>query len=511
MRFALAVTGLSGFIALSYELLWYRLFSYASGGTAPAFALLLAFYLYGLAAGGVVVRLLCRRANGVRLGVLAGLTIAGNLASYTVVPTLAAACSINGCLRALPAVAISTTFLGATLPLISHLAIPPDARAGTRVSFIYFANILGSVGGTLLTGYVLMDRLPSSGVALVLALLGLGVTAMVLFAERRTGAIVVVILLAAGSSPATRRLYDGLYERLLFKERYYAGLRFANTVENRAGVINLSAAGRVFGGGVYDGDARIDLMRDPNRLVRAVAVPAFHPRPRRVLMIGLSMGAWAQVLANLPGVERLTIVEINPGYLSLIPKYPDVASLLHNPKVDIEIDDGRPWLARHPDERFDLIVANIAFHWREHATNLLSADFLELVRRHLTPDGVYYYNSTFSPDVLKTGFTVFPFGFRFLSFLAVSDHPLRFDAEAWAAILADLQIDGRPLLQLSDPQQQQRLREIVGLAQPDRAGSGVPALEWREATLRRFANARVITDDNMASEWQNTPTEAWGP
>ena len=511
MRFALAVAGLSGFVALSYELLWYRLFSYASGGTAPAFALLLAFYLYGLAAGGVLIRLLCGRPSGVRLDLLAGLTFAGNLAGYTVVPALAAACRVNGCLRALPAVAISTTFLGATLPLISHLAIPPDALAGRKVSLVYFANILGSVGGTLLTGYVLMDRLPASGVAVVLALLGLGVTAMVLFAARRAAGIVVLILLAAGSGPATRGLYDGLYERLLFKGRYYPGLRFANTVENRAGVINVSAAGRVFGGGVYDGDARIDLMRDPNRLVRAVAVPAFHRRPSRVLMIGLSMGAWAQVLANLPGVERLTIVEINPGYLSLIPKYPDVASLLHNPKVDVEIDDGRRWLARHPDQRFDLIVANITFHWREHATNLLSAEFLELVRKHLTPDGVYYYNSTFSPDVLKTGFTVFPFGFRFLSFLAVSDYPLRFDAAEWAAILPELQVDGRPLLQPADPQQQRRLQEIVGLAQPDRPGHGVPALEWREATLRRFANARVITDDNMASEWQSTPTEAWDP
>ena len=60
MTFALAVAALSGFIALSYEIVWYRLFAYASGGTAPAFALLLGFYLYGLAAGGLVARWICR-------------------------------------------------------------------------------------------------------------------------------------------------------------------------------------------------------------------------------------------------------------------------------------------------------------------------------------------------------------------------------------------------------------------------------------------------------------------
>ena len=45
-------------------------------------------------------------------------------------------------------------------------------------------------------------------------------------------------------------------------------------------------------------------------------------------MIGLSSGSWAAVVAAHPSLERLTIVEINPGYLKLIPKYPDVAGLL---------------------------------------------------------------------------------------------------------------------------------------------------------------------------------------
>ena len=36
-------------------------------------------------------------------------------------------------------------------------------------------------------------------------------------------------------------------------------------------------------------------------------------------MIGLSTGAWAQVIANLRGVERLTVVEINRGYLRADP------------------------------------------------------------------------------------------------------------------------------------------------------------------------------------------------
>ena len=73
------------------------------------------------------------------------------------------------------------------------------------------------------------------------------------------------------------------------------------------------------GGGVYEGVINVDLVRDPNLVVRAYALAALHPHPRRVLMIGLSSGSWAQAIAHLPGLERLVVAEINPGYLGSFP------------------------------------------------------------------------------------------------------------------------------------------------------------------------------------------------
>ena len=48
-------------------------------------------------------------------------------------------------------------------------------------------------------------------------------------------------------------------------------------------------------------------------------------------MIGMGSGSWAQIVANNPDVETLTIVEINPGYVQLIAEEPLVASVLDNP------------------------------------------------------------------------------------------------------------------------------------------------------------------------------------
>lgn len=513
--FALAVAGLGGFIALSYEILWYRVFSIAIGGTAQGFALLLGFYLYGIAAGGLAAARLSRAraaASGPRqVLALAGFCAAAYLTAHAVIPALAWGCQRDLCLAALPAVAVSTTLLGTTLPLISHLAIRPDWQSGVRLSAIYFANILGCSAGSLLTGYVLLDRLPASGVALLLVSLGLLLTAALLWTAR--GPVAAFALIAVTGLPlasTNQQLFDRLYEKLLFKHLFRPGITFKHTVENRVGVINVTEAGKVFGSGAYDGWARIDLVNDPNLLVRATAIPAFHPRPRRVLMIGLSMGAWAQLIANWPTVEHLTIVEINPGYLSLIPQYPDVASLLRNPKVQIDIDDGRRWLARHPDERFDLIVANITFHWREHATNLLSVEFLNLIRRHLERGGVYYYNTTFSADVMKTGFTVFPHGFRFGSFIAVSDAPTWLDRREWATTLRDWTVDGRPMLDPADTTQARRLQEVLALPDQDPL-TGSLGVETREEVLARITSARVATDDNMAPEWRFVAIGAWDP
>jgi len=104
-------------------------------------------------------------------------------------------------------------------------------------------------------------------------------------------------------------------------------------------------------------------------------------------MIGLSSGSWAQVIANHPQVEHLTIVEINLGYLRLIQRVPEVASLVQNPKVRIDIDEGRRWLMRNPGRKFDVIVMNTSYSWRSNMSDLLSLEFLQLIRRHLNPGG----------------------------------------------------------------------------------------------------------------------------
>ena len=180
-------------------------------------------------------------------------------------------------------------------------------------------------------------------------------------------------------------LFDRIYERLELKAPLPDSYVYRDVVETRSGVAAVTNDPMVYGGGVYDGRINTDLVHDSNMLYRPFSLSLWHTAPREVLMIGLATGAWAQVIANHPQVEKLTIVEINPGYLKLIEKYAAVRSPLTNPKVTIVIDDGRRWLVRNRQAKFDAIVSNTSFHWRAHSTAILSKEFLELVSAHLQP------------------------------------------------------------------------------------------------------------------------------
>jgi spermidine synthase len=496
LRLAIFVAAFSGFIALSYELVWYRVLYVMTRGIAATFGLLLAAYLLGLAIGARASAVFCKDTGGDArsLRVLAVFVSIANGVAALVGPTFAWSARFTDFRLGLVVVAIGAAFLGAILPLVTHYGIDPDDRAGQRVSYVYLANIVGSAAGSLLTGFVLMDRLSLVSIARVLLVAGFALAAMLAIRGSR-GRASLTWLSALGACAllgvlVTPRLYDRLYERLVWKREFNGTQKFAMVVENKSGVISVDQDGTVYGSGIYDGVVNTSLAEnDKNWIMRAYVVGALHPAPREVLMVGLSSGSWAQVIANLPGVEHLTAIEINPGYLEVIAAYPDVASVLRNPKVAIEIDDGRRWLLRH-DKRFDVIVMNTTLHWRGHATNLLSTEFLELARRHLRPGGILYFNTTDSHDVQLTAARAFPYLWRITNHVAVSDSEFQFDRPRWHKLLQTMTIDGKPILDLEHDKA--LYEECAGFIQ----------IEPRWSMLDRVKTAHVVTDDNMVVEWE---------
>lgn len=510
---ATLLVGASGFISLSYEILWTRVFYLEFAGRAFAFPIVLGLFLAGIAIGSSIVRSRMTRFREAvaehGLMPLAALLLVANIIGFLVIPALVSFGAASRGLSALMMV-VSAAGFGALLPIVSDLCIAAGRTSGLRVSQLYVANIIGSTAGTIVTGLFLLDTLslPMVSTSLLFAgfvVCGILVCATPVKTRRIAGAGLAALVIVPAIWFVSPALHAGLYETLQFRGDKPRGYRFDSVAETKSGVVTVAEDRTVYGTGVYDGIAEIDLMNDRNGLFRVTALAAVHPEPKSVLVIGLSSAAWTQILANLPGVESVTAVEINPGYLSVISDYPDVQSVLTNPKIDIVIDDGRRWLRRNPNRRFDLIVANTTFHWRAGASNLLSLEFLDLVRSHLRPGGIYYYNTTSSNSVQRTGASAFPHAARFEHFLMTSENPIVFDRQRWRQALSDLAVDGQKLFDGSLAEHRDRIEIITSLA--DRVGPVNPldelqfAVEFRDSILARTIGERLITDDNMGSEW----------
>jgi spermidine synthase/MFS family permease len=504
MVFVTIVAMLGGFISLSYEIFLFRTISFATGSSSLAFALTLCAFLIGIAVGAQNAARACEQlapADAMRKAAT-DLTWA-NLFGAAFLPLMAQLAWIGAGVIGVGMVIIYLIARqwGALLPYLSQFGIAADSRAGMRTAILYFANIIGCATGAILTGFILSNWLGLKSMAVFL-LAGGTLCAVLLIAAlhapvaermRRGGIAVALLIAGAIANPVVAQ---HVLENLQSKS--VSAHDFAHIVENRSGIITVDNDGAVYGNGMYDGRFNTDLKKaDVNGIIRPYALSLFHPAPRDVLMIGLSSGSWAQVVASNQAVKSLTIVEINRGYLELIKQQPDVQSILQNPKVRIIEDDGRRWLGHHPEMHFDAVLSNTTWHFRANSANLLSLEFLQLVKRHLNPGGVFFYNTTDSRRVQRTGCTAFAYGARFINHVVVSETPIAWDFARWRTVLENYKIDGKPEFDLSHAADRTRIDSLV-----TQFGRGGPMIEECPELLAATKDKTLITDDNMGTEWR---------
>jgi len=174
---------LSGFAALIYQTAWMRQFSLVFGTSELAVATVLSAYMGGLALGAAAAGRYVDRVT--RPILVYGLLEAGVALSALAVPLLLRAASFLYVTlmgnQAAPAdasgagqtlfylivtfitLAIPTTCMGATLPILTKYVVRSDEQIGPRVGLLYALNTVGAVGGTLVAAFWLLPALGLSG------------------------------------------------------------------------------------------------------------------------------------------------------------------------------------------------------------------------------------------------------------------------------------------------------------------------------------------------------------
>jgi spermidine synthase len=209
---------ISGITALTYEIVWTRMLTLVFGHTVFSVSVVLAAFMAGLGLGSYLFGYAVDRsldvngsssgsktssalviygwieilifASGALLSLLFA-NFSGLYASlHSFIPESIPLQNAIKMLFAFVMMLIPTTFMGATLPIISKYCITDDSRIGTQVSLLYALNTLGAATGCLMTGFFLMGTFGVLQTVLLAAGANLlvGISALSIYLETAPGA-----------------------------------------------------------------------------------------------------------------------------------------------------------------------------------------------------------------------------------------------------------------------------------------------------------------------------------
>jgi spermidine synthase len=419
---------LSGLCALGAEAIWTRTLGLLFGASVYTLSIIVAVFLTGLGIGTGIGSLLCRSLARPRLALgwcqlLAAAAIAwtaynisASLPYWPIDPSISSNIWFNFELdlaRALWALLPPTILWGASFPLALAAAGSKPQESSKLFAGIYAANTLGAIVGALGASLILVAWIGSQRTQQVL--IALSIIAGVMLLPRRYIVAAALGCVSIYSVPPVSKL-------LIAYGRYAATWAGKSDIIYAGEGINSSVAVASFPNGLLTfhvaGKVQASNVPRDMRLQRMLGhltslVPA---NPRSILVIGCGAGITAGAVSIDPRVERETIIEIE----SLVPRAaaqyfsePNF-NVLHNPRVQVRIEDGRHYLLT-TGERFDGITVDPLDPWVKGAANLYTKEFYEVMKQHLNPGGVvtmYIQLFETNQDAVKssvaTFFEVFP-------------------------------------------------------------------------------------------------------
>ncbi len=468
---------LSGFIALSLEILWLRLLTVMLRCTAFAFGTMLTIYLGGLGLGAIAGTKFVqtsRRPVSVFLAlqtlvaVFAGIAIVllvsptaesliPNLSTYFGVrDPLNVSLALNGILgwwqnQAVPAETLAetgrfvlfsivvplvlilpaTTLMGLSFPYLQKAVQHDIDKIGRRVGALQVANILGCMAGASLTGLTLLNQF---GTAVTLKIvLGLASIFAALWLRNvfrtRAGsvafaaALIAVVWVALPSAQTLwSRLHGAAPNRVVFAEdgSGLSLMRDDGTESNPYITVFVNGLGYSW---IPYGDIHTVLGALPLLV---------HRDPRDIAVIGLGSGDTLFSIGGRPEVRSIRCIEIlrpqlgNLRQLAQSLPDPGLLKLLEDKRVQHLAGDGRAYLMR-TELRFDIIEADAQWPTTAYAGNFYSREYFELVKSRLKVGG---FAITWTPTerAHQTFLSVFPYVLRFGDNVDVgSSQPIAFD------------------------------------------------------------------------------------
>lgn len=447
------VSFIVGFVALAYEILYFRIFTGYFSMVSYVFPIILTSYLVMMALGNFLSGWAIKQ--GMNPSVLIGVLILGTVLSTHIIfynTEIAIAISDKTKfteddkyylakkiknfedLRFNPKYNFAPLILCFKLSLISMLPvafisglfpvfvqiITNDIRSlGKNVGKIYFVQTLGNFLGALLAGLILTQIFGSLRLLQILglSLLGVFVSYLIVFSDRTVGKnrgnyqrfLLVCWLSVVVSGIVSYRtdlfrtftFFSGIPPYKILETPYGIGLFYKESPN--ADRLNMGAESVA---SYSTAETSTRFLADTYRIAEARALQG-KDSPENILIIGVGHSWQVMSAVNLFPNAKIEVVELLEILIDAIKKngYEETKKALG--KVRIHISDGRRFVSKRKDSgrKYDLIYLDIYYIYSSGAGNLFTREFLSDMRSMLSGEGVLVM-SAYVPAV-KAGLQVF--------------------------------------------------------------------------------------------------------
>lgn len=448
----------AGFLAIAYQMVWFRWVSVLTKDSPYAFSSTLFVYLGGLALGS---RLMASRMR--KLDPLAAATQFGWLQFLLALAALGGAVMLRQCclhpassayvlhsfmgtahpapwdpvtwphvkmasifwrfadsflwpaLLFLPA----TVVMGASFPVAARMRHDLEQSEGAVVGRVYLLTVLGNVMGGLVTGLVLLQSLGSE--TTVTFLMAAGILFPVVRIRSRPdparplsiclGALGLLVVLG----PRPGEMVLALHPR---PTQVGTEVYWMEGIEGT--VVAFPSQDRILSyinGQLHGGYPNLRMYR------MAMETMALAPRLTDVMILGFGTGSIMELVLSSPEVKQLRLIEINATLLANLARFPVFRAILTEARVETVIDDARRRMRLDP-RRHDVIMMDPLRTTTMCSNNLYSREFFELARDRLVPDGVLMLWLDEQRVLPRTAASVFTHIRRYETFLVASMSPI---------------------------------------------------------------------------------------
>ncbi len=412
---------LTGLAAICFQVVWVRLVSIFLDGTIYGVGSVLICVLIGIGLGSFLVSNVLKKTQdpglwfgGLQIVTLVSVILLANNFSWaayglrTIVEDSKGIGAIHKQLGLVLALLIVPSLAsGASFPLLMQIIERKVAGAGRSLARLYSWNTLGSILGSLLTGFVLI---PAAGTVATLyaglALVGLvGAVGFALLSKQSS-----VIRLAAAAAPlALVANFQGFDAQILSQAgrnsaKGKSHMGFTKFLEGRNKDTTYFAEGSAATVIILSDEERGSLLLNglgqgsrqslpPHHVFESLMVAlvpqAYVKAPEKALVVGLGAGSTVDALLQF-GLKKLVVLELESEVVNGLKYIYPEKSPLDDPRVELHINDARHELlvdAQRNPKSYDLITSMPAHPWV--ASSIFTKEFFELARENLSDKGVF--------------------------------------------------------------------------------------------------------------------------